>query len=51
MGFAPNETKKIKLDLKAEIPGSYKGKAGTVYLYYTPEYKYWAEGTEVDIKP
>ena len=49
MGFAPGETKKINLDLKAEIAGVYKGKAGTVYLYYTPEYKNWAEGVEADI--
>ncbi len=50
MGFAPNETKTLGLDLKAEIPGTYKAKASTVYLYYTPEYKYWAEGTEATIK-
>lgn len=49
MGFTARETKKINLDLKAEIAGVYKGKAGTVYLYYTPEYKYWAEGVEADI--
>ncbi len=50
MGFAPNETKTLGLDLKAEIPGTYKAKASTVYLYYTPEYKYWAEGTEATIR-
>lgn len=50
MGFAPGETKTIGLDLKAEIPGSYKGKAGTVYLYYTPEYKDWEEGTEATVE-
>ena len=49
MGFAPGETKTIGLDLKAEIPGSYKGKAGTMYLYYTPEYKDWVEGTDVTV--
>ena len=49
MGFAPMEVKKIQLDLKAEIPGIYKGKASTAYLYYTPEYKYWSEGVEVSI--
>lgn len=50
MGFSPNETKKINLDLKAEIPGEYKAKASNVYLYYTPEYKNWNDGTEVQIK-
>jgi hypothetical protein len=50
MGFAPNETKTISLDLKAEVAGTYKGKASTVYLYYTPEYKNWAEGAKVLVK-
>jgi alpha-2-macroglobulin-like protein len=49
MGFAANETKIINLDLKAEIPGTYKAKAGNVYLYYTPEYKDWAEGSFIKI--
>lgn len=50
MGFAPGEIKSIELDLKAEIPGSYRAKASNVYLYYTPEYKNWNEGTMIEIK-
>jgi TonB-dependent SusC/RagA subfamily outer membrane receptor len=50
MGFAPNETKTINLDLKAEVPGAYKGKASNVYLYYMPEFKNWNEGAEVNVK-
>ena len=50
MGFAAAETKKINLDLKAEIPGTYKGKASTTYLYYTPEYKNWNDGAEIKIE-
>ena len=49
MGFAPNETKTIHLDLKVEVPGTYKGKASTTYLYYTPEYKHWNDGVEIVI--
>jgi alpha-2-macroglobulin-like protein len=49
MGFAPNEIKTINLDLKAEIPGTYKAKASTTYLYYTPEYKNWNDGVEVKV--
>ena len=49
MGFAAKETKTIQLDLKAEIPGTYKAKAGNVCLYYTPECKNWNEGLEVFI--
>lgn len=50
-GFEADEHKKINLDLKAEIPGTYKGKAANTYLYYTPEYKHWNEGLEVEILP
>ncbi len=50
MGFAANETKTINLDLKAEVPGTYKGKASNTYLYYTPEYKHWNDGVEITIK-
>lgn len=50
MGFAANETKKINLDLKAEIAGTYKGKASNTYLYYTPEYKNWNDGLGIEIK-
>ncbi|OQP62647.1 hypothetical protein A3860_26920 [Niastella vici] len=50
MGFAPNETKTVKLDLKAEIAGTYKGKASNTYLYYMPEYRNWNDGVEVEIQ-
>lgn len=51
MGFAPGETKTVALDLKADVPGKYKGKASNCYLYYTPEHKSWQEGTAVEIMP
>jgi hypothetical protein len=51
MGFAAKETKTLHFDLKAEIPGKYKGKASNVYLYYTPESKHWKEGIEVEVIP
>lgn len=51
MGFAAKETKRINLDLKAEVPGTYRGKSGTTYLYYTPEHKHWNEGLQVEILP
>lgn len=49
MGFAIKETKTINLDLKADIPGYYKGKASTSYLYYAPEFKNWNDGAEIRI--
>ncbi|MGO4293345.1 TonB-dependent receptor plug domain-containing protein [Chitinophaga sp. RAB17] len=51
MGFSPDETKTINLDLKADVPGTYKAKASNCYLYYTPEHKHWNEGTEIEILP
>ena len=50
MGFAANEIKTIELDLKAEIAGNYKGKASNTYLYYTPEFKNWKDGVEVEVR-
>ena len=44
LGLAAKETLTVRLDLKADIPGTYRGKASTVYLYYTPEFKHWNEG-------
>lgn len=51
MGFSKEETKTINLDLKADVPGTYKAKASNCYLYYTPEHKHWNEGTEIEILP
>lgn len=51
MGFTDYETKKVSLDLKAEIPGSYTGRANNTYLYYTPEFQYWNEGLKCTILP
>ncbi|WP_168927754.1 TonB-dependent receptor plug domain-containing protein [Chitinophaga terrae (ex Kim and Jung 2007)] len=51
MGFAPNEKKKVNLDLKADIPGAYRSKASNCYLYYTPEHKHWNEGSSIEVIP
>lgn len=45
-----NEKKTIHLDLKADVPGTYRGRASNVYLYYTPEDQHWNEGMEVTIE-
>ena len=47
--LGPNEEKLINLDLKAEIPGSYKGTACSAYLYYSDVYKYWIDGLSVTV--
>ena len=47
----PQATHTINLDLKAEIPGTYRAPASTAYLYYTSEHKDWQPGVEVTVKP
>lgn len=47
--FEPGETKNIALDLKADIPGKYQGKASVAYLYYMPEHKHWNEGLKTTV--
>lgn len=39
--LSPNAVKKIDLDLKADIPGTYESPASFAYLYYTPEFRNW----------
>ncbi len=48
--MGPNEKRHIKLDLKAEIPGTYTAPASSAYLYYTNEFKTWQEGTYVTVE-
>lgn len=50
-GMAAQEVKKIGIDLKADVPGSYQGKAGVSYLYYAAEDKYWIPGETIKINP
>lgn len=46
----PNGQNTFNLDLKAEIPGSFLGTASSAYLYYTNEYKHWADGSSIVIR-
>jgi alpha-2-macroglobulin-like protein len=46
----PNATRTIKLDLKAEVAGSFTGVASCAYLYYTDEYKTWVKGSTITIR-
>lgn len=38
----PGETRAIRLDLKAELAGTFTAPASRTYLYYTNEHKTWA---------
>jgi len=48
-GLAGNEEKKIGLDLKADIPGTYEAPASVAYLYYTNEFQKWTKPGEIVI--
>jgi len=49
--MVPGQTLNIKIDVVARVPGTYTGAASSVYLYYTPEQKYWISPLECNIKP
>ncbi len=43
------ETRKISIDLKAQVPGQYLGMASSAYLYYDNGNKNWNNGLHVEI--
>lgn len=47
--MGPKETRKINIDLKAQVPGHYRGIASSAYLYYNNEHKNWNDGLAVEI--
>ena len=48
--LGPSETKRIHLDLKADIAGNYQAPASTAYLYYGDENKHWVVGNHLKIQ-
>ena len=44
-----NQQIELRLDLTAEIPGSYTGPASRTWLYYTAEQNHWADSLQVEI--
>ena len=47
----PGQEARISLSLIAAIPGTYTGPASRAYLYYTDEFKRWADPLKVTIPP
>ncbi len=47
---ADESSKRIELDLVAEIPGRYTAPASRTYLYYTAEKKHWVEPLAIEIE-
>lgn len=45
------EVRKINVDFKAIVPGSYKGVASSAYLYYEKEHRNWNQGLQVEVLP
>jgi hypothetical protein len=48
--FKAHETKALRLDLKADIPGLYQAPASAVYPYYGDEHKTWIQGNKIKIE-
>ncbi|MEM9346284.1 MAG: alpha-2-macroglobulin family protein [Planctomycetota bacterium] len=47
----PEQVVDLSIRCTAAVPGTYTGPASRAYLYYTDEYKQWAEGLTVTITP
>jgi uncharacterized protein YfaS (alpha-2-macroglobulin family) len=45
----PSQKIEISLSVVASIPGTYTGPASRAYLYYTDEFKQWADGMKATI--
>ncbi len=46
----PNESKKINLDLKADLPGMYTAAPSSAYLYYDNEERFWTMSESIAVK-
>jgi hypothetical protein len=43
--------RKLSFDAVAAVPGSYTGRASSVYQYYADEHKHWIGGLAVQVQP
>ncbi len=48
--MAPNQKKVVNIELLAAVPGHYESPASTTYLYYTDEFRQFAEPTRVTVR-
>jgi len=47
--LGPKAVKEIDLDLLANVPGDFVAPASSAYLYYTDEFKHWAEPVKIKV--
>jgi hypothetical protein len=47
--MAPSETRKVSVNLKAELPGTYSSAAHSAYVYYANDLVDWQKGDEIEI--
>lgn len=47
--LAPEAVKRVRLDLRADIPGRYIGVASSAYPYYTPDARWWNHPLKVEV--
>lgn len=47
--LAPNETRRIDLDLRADIPGVFEAPASQAFLYYDNEQRVWSKPERVKV--
>jgi len=48
--LGPRQVLEINLDLKAEVQGTFLGRASSAYLYYNDESKFWIPGLQIAVE-
>jgi hypothetical protein len=48
--LAKGEKIEVNLDLKCQVPGTYRGPASRAYLYYNADQKFWVAPLEVTVR-
>jgi len=49
--MGPGQEREVSFDVIASFPGLYLGESSYTYLYYTDEYRYYAEPLSIKISP
>jgi hypothetical protein len=48
--LGPEEIRKVPINLKADVPGTYNTAANAAYVYYNNDLVDWRQGNSINIK-
>jgi len=49
-GLPPGQTRRLDLDLRADIPGAYEAPAAQAFLYYDNDQRVWSKPERVVVR-